>query len=137
MSSRLRPLARQLPAGVFRFDPATLAANSGDAWMASALPEAVAFPRNTAQISKILAFCHRKKIPVTARGGGRGYVGGCVPLKGGVVLSLLRMNRVLEISRSDGLAVVQPGVITGFLASAVSRKGLFYPPDPASLKEST
>ena len=137
MSSRLRPLARQLPAGVLRFDPPTLTANSGDAWMASALPEAVAFPRNTAQISKILAFCHLRRIPVTTRGGGRGYVGGCVPVKGGLVLSTIRMNRILEISKSDGLAVVQPGVITGFLASAVSRQGLFYPPDPASLNEST
>ena len=137
MSARLRPLARQLPAGILRFDPATLRASSGDAWMASALPEAVAFPRNTAQVSKILAFCHRRRIPVTTRGGGRGYVGGCVPVKGGLVLSTIRMNRILEISKADGLAVVQPGVITANLAATVARKNLFYPPDPASLKEST
>ena len=137
MSSRLRPLARQLPAGTVRFDPVTLRANSGDAWMVSALPDAVAFPRTTAQVSKILAFCHRKRIPVTTRGGGRGYVGGCVPVRGGLVLSLVRMNQILEISRSDGVAVVQPGVITVTLASAAARKNLFYPPDPASLKEST
>jgi glycolate oxidase len=137
MSARLCPLARQLPAGILRFDPATLRANSGDAWMASALPEAVAFPRNTAQVSKILAFCHRRRIPVTTRGGGRGYVGGCVPVKGGLVLSTIRMNRILEISKADGLAVVQPGVITANLAATVARKNLFYPPDPASLKEST
>jgi glycolate oxidase len=130
-------LARQLPAGILRFDPATLRANSGDAWMALALPEAVAFPRNTAQVSKILAFCHRRRIPVTTRGGGRGYVGGCVPVKGGLVLSTIRMNRILEISKADGLAVVQPGVITANLAATVARKNLFYPPDPASLKEST
>lgn len=137
MSARLRPLARFLPAGLIRFDPPTLRANAGDAWMAAALPEAVAFPRTTAQVSKILAFCHRKKIPVTSRGGGRGYVGGCVPVKGGLVLSTIRMNRILEISKSDGITVVQPGVITATLASAVTRKNLFYPPDPASLKEST
>jgi len=137
MSSRLRFLARSLPAGVIRFDPATLRANSGDAWMASALPEAVAFPRNTAQVSKILAFCRRKRIPVTTRGGGRGYVGGCVPVLGGLVLSTIRMNRILEISKPDGVAVVQPGVITAKLASAAAKNGLFYPPDPASLKEST
>lgn len=137
MSARLRPLARQLPAGILRFDPATLRANSGDAWMALALPEAVAFPRNTAQVSKILAFCHRRRIPVTTRGGGRGYVGGCVPVKGGLVLSTIRMNRILEISKADGLAVAQPGVITADLAATAARKNLFYPPDPASLKEST
>ena len=137
MSPRLRPLARRLPAGTLRFDPATRRANSGDAWVASALPDAVAFPRTTAQVSKILAFCHRKRIPVTTRGGGRGYVGGCVPVRGGLVLSTIRMNRILEISKTDGLAVAQPGVITAQLASSVVRKNLFYPPDPASLKEST
>lgn len=137
MSPRLRPLARRLPAGMLRFDPATRRANSGDAWVASALPDAVAFPCTTAQVSKILAFCHRKRIPVTTRGGGRGYVGGCVPVRGGLVLSTIRMNRILEISKTDGLAVAQPGVITAQLASSVVRKNLFYPPDPASLKEST
>ena len=137
MSSRLLPLARSLPAGMIHFDPDTLRANSGDAWMASALPEAVAFPRNTSQVSKILSFCHRKRIPVTTRGGGRGYVGGCVPVRGGLVLSTIRMNRILEISQPDGVAVVQPGVITAKLASTAARKNLFYPPDPASLKEST
>jgi len=137
MSSRLRPLVRQLPPGILRFDAPTLRANSGDAWMASALPEAVAFPRTTAQVSRILAFCHGRKIPVTTRGGGRGYVGGCVPVQGGLVLSTRRMARILEISKADGVAVVQPGVITAKLASAVARRGLFYPPDPASLKEST
>ena len=137
MRTRLRPLARILSPGMVRFDLAARSANSGDAWMASALPEAVAFPRNTAQVSKILAYCHRKRIPVTTRGAGRGYVGGCVPVKGGLVLSLIRMNRILEISKADGVAVAQPGVITGHLASAAARRGLFYPPDPASLKEST
>ena len=137
MSSRLRPLARQLPAGTVRFDPAILQANSGDAWMASALPEAVAFPRTTAQIAKILGYCRQRRIPVTTRGGGRGYVGGCVPVCRGLVLSLVRMNRILEISKEDGVAVVQPGVITANLAAAAARKSLFYPPDPASLKEST
>lgn len=137
MRTRLRSLIRILPPGMVRFDLPTLRANSGDAWMASALPEAVAFPKSTAQVSKILAYCHRKRVPVTTRGAGRGYVGGCVPVKGGLVLSLIRMNRILEISKADGVAVVQPGVITARLASAAARRGLFYPPDPASLKEST
>ena len=137
MSSRLRPLSRQLPSGMLRFDPATLQANSGDAWMASARPEAVAFPKNAAQVSKILRHCRQTRIPVTTRGGGRGYVGGCVPVRGGLVLSLVRMNRILEISKEDGVAVVQPGVITANLAAAAARRNLFYPPDPASLNEST
>ena len=137
MKSSLRSLARLLPKGVLRFDPATLQANSSDAWVASALPTAVAFPRNTAQVSKILAFTNRHRIPVTTRGAGRGYVGGCVPVRGGLVLSLVKMNRILEISAKDGLAVVEPGVITAKLGSAAARQNLFYPPDPASLKEST
>ena len=137
MKSSLRPLARLLPKGVLRFDPATLQANSSDAWVASALPTAVAFPRNTAQVSKILAFTNRHRIPVTTRGAGRGYVGGCVPVRGGLVISLVKMNRILEISAKDGLAVIQPGVITAKLGYAAARRKLFYPPDPASLKESS
>jgi len=137
MKSALTKLRRLLPPGTLRLDPATLRNNSSDAWMASSLPEAVAFPHNTAQVSKILSFCHRHRIPVTSRGAGRGYVGGCVPVRGGLVLSLVKMNRILEISPADGLAVVQPGVITSHLASAAKRRRLFYPPDPASLKEST
>jgi len=137
MKSSLRPLSRLLPKGVIRFDTSTLEANSSDAWMASSLPEAVAFPRNTTQISKILAYANRHRIPVTSRGSGRGYVGGCVPVRGGLVLSLVKMNRILEISPQDGVAVVQPGVITAKLASAAARRNLFYPPDPASLKESS
>ncbi|NBR70406.1 MAG: FAD-binding protein, partial [Verrucomicrobia bacterium] len=137
MKKLLSQLNRFLPRGTLRMDPLTLKNNSSDAWMASALPDGVAFPRNTAEVSKIVSFCHRHRIPLTTRGGGRGYVGGCVPVKGGLVLSLIKMNRILEISHRDGLAVVQPGVITSKLASAAKRRNLFYPPDPASLKEST
>ena len=137
MKKALSQLSRLLPRGTIRTDSLTLKSNSSDAWMASSLPNAVAFPKSTAEVSKILAFCYRYRIPVTTRGGGRGYVGGCVPVKGGLVLSLIRMNRILEISPRDGLSVVQPGVITSKLASTAKRRYLFYPPDPASLKEST
>ena len=137
MKTRLRQLSRLLPRGTIRFDPSTLQANSSDAWVASFLPDAVAFPKSTAQVSKILAFTHRHRIPVTTRGAGRGYVGGCVPVRGGLVISLVKMNRILQISPADGVAVVQPGVITAKLGSDAMRRNLFYPPDPASLKEST
>ena len=137
MKSHLRQLSRLLPRGTLRFDPPTLQANSSDAWVASSFPDAVAFPKSTAQVSKILAFTHRHRIPVTTRGAGRGYVGGCVPVQAGLVISLVKMNRILEISAADGLAVVQPGVITAKLGSDAMRRNLFYPPDPASLKEST
>ena len=74
--------------------------------------------------------------PIVVRGGGTGYTGGAVPTRGGVVLSLERLNRILEIDEVNLLARVQPNVITGDLQDAVERVGLFYPPDPASLRQS-
>jgi len=112
-----------------------LAIHSTDKWFASAKPEVVVFAESTAQVSALLKFAHERRIPVTPRGSGVGYVGGCVPLSGGIALSLARMNRILEINVEDGVAVVEPGVITGALQSAVAALGWFYPPDPASLKE--
>jgi glycolate oxidase subunit GlcD len=82
-----------------------------------------------------MRFAQERKIPVTARGAGVGYVGGCVPLHGGIALSLARMTQIKEINLEDGVAVVEPGVITGHLQDAVRKLGWFYPPDPASLKE--
>lgn len=84
-----------------------------------------------------MRLANRHRIPVTPRGAGHGYVGGCVPVKGGIVVSLERMNRILEINPGDFVAVVQPGVITQTLQDEVERLGLFYPPDPASRDESS
>jgi glycolate oxidase len=94
-------------------------------------------PETTRQVSLLLEFAWRKQIAVTPRGAGYGYVGGCVPERGGISLSLIRMNQIKEIAVDDGVAVVQPGVITGRFQEAVRRLGLFYPPDPASLKNSS
>ena len=110
-------------------------AHSGDKWFASSQPEVVVFAESTEDVSKVLAFAHHNRIPVTTRGAGIGYVGGCVPVKGGIVLSTARMNGIIAISPEDGVAVVQPGVITGELQKAVRALGWDYPPDPASLKE--
>jgi glycolate oxidase len=82
-----------------------------------------------------MAFANRWGIPVTTRGAGVGYVGGCVPVTGGIVLSVAKMNRIVELNPADGVAVVQPGVITGDLQKAARAVGWDYPPDPASLKE--
>ena len=86
-------------------------------------------------MAAVLRFANKRKIPVTARGAGRGYVGGCVPKKHGIVVSFARMNRILEINPVDGVGVVQPGVITGEFQAQARKHGLLYPPDPASLKE--
>lgn len=116
-------------------DAETLVEHSTDKWFASHLPEVVVFAESTEDVSKLLRYCHDRGVQVTPRGAGVGYVGGCVPMGGGVALSLARMNQTIEINPSDGIAVVQPGVITGELQAAVRAQGMMYPPDPASLKE--
>jgi glycolate oxidase len=131
----LRPLTALFPKGVVVSDAETLAAHAGDAWFASTLPQAVVFPGRAEDVAAVLRFADKSKIPVTARGAGRGYVGGCVPKKHGIVVSFARMNRILEINPVDGVGVVQPGVITGEFQAEARRHGLLYPPDPASLKE--
>jgi glycolate oxidase len=118
-------------------DKATLAAHSSDKWFAAHEPEIVVFARSTSDVSRLLRFASAEKIPVTARGGGFGYVGGCVPVRGGIALSLIRMNRIKEISFADAVAIVEPGVITADLKAAARAKKLFYPPDPASMKDCT
>ena len=118
-------------------DPVKLEENSRDKWFASHLPEVVVAPTCADQVSRLLRFANEREIPVTARGAGYGYVGGCVPVKGGIALSLARMNRIKEIAVADGVAIVEPGVITGDLQREARNSRLFYPPDPASLKNSS
>src|SRR5213595_4131686 len=118
-------------------DPNSIAAHSGDKWFATHSPEVVVFARSTEDVSKLLHFASREKVPVTARGGGFGYVGGCVPARGGIALSLIRMNRIKEINFADAVAIVEPGVFTAELKSAVRTQKLFYPPDPASMRDCT
>ena len=128
----LRQLRKILPSGEVIFDLQTLGKYAGDKWFASHTPDAVALPRSTKSVSALLRFANRHHIPVTPRGAGHGYVGGCVPVHGGIVLSLERMNRIKEINAADFVAVVQPGVNTQTLQETIERRGLFYPPDPAS-----
>ena len=99
-----------------------------------AMPEAVVFAEETGDVSRLLRYCSDNEIPVTPRGLGTGVSGGALPVKGGILLSLERMNRILEIDTDNRMAMVQPGVITGELHKAVEEKELFYPPDPASLE---
>jgi glycolate oxidase len=98
--------------------------------------DVVVLPGSTAEVSAIAKFCDETRTPLVPRGGGTGYTGGAVPVRGGVVVSLERLNRILEIDELNLLAVVEPNVITGDLQDAVERVGLFYPPDPASLRQS-
>ncbi|HOQ62131.1 MAG TPA: FAD-binding oxidoreductase, partial [Vicinamibacterales bacterium] len=99
-----------------------------------ALPEAVVRPQSADEIARILKLANRERIPVTPRGGGSGLSGGAVPVCGGIVLSLDRMNRILEIDVENLCAVVEPGVITNDLDAAARERGLFFAGYPMSLQ---
>ncbi len=128
-------LAALVGSGKVMNSPAVLAENSGDKWSASHLPDVVVFADSTADVSAVVKYANAHRIPVTTRGAGFGYVGGAVPMNGGIVLSTAHMNRILGVYPEDGVAVVQPGVITGDLQAAAHAVGWEYPPDPASLKD--
>jgi glycolate oxidase len=100
-------------------------------------PGAVVLPRDAAEVASVLRLASRLDVPVVPRGAGSGLAGGSVPRGGGIVLSLTLFDRIREISTPDRLAVVEPGVVNAQLQAAVEKQGLFYPPDPASLKQAT
>ena len=112
-----------------------LQVHSTDKWYASHPPQIVVFAESRDDVVAVMKFANQHNLPVTTRGAGVGYVGGCVPIHGGIALSVARMNKILELNPADGVAVVQPGVITGDLQKAAAELGWDYPPDPASLKE--
>lgn len=96
-------------------------------------PDAVVRPASTAEVAAVVKACVQAQVPVTPRGQGTGLAGGAVPVEGGIVLSLERMKRILEVDEANLTATVEPGVVLGDLHRAVEAMGLFYPPDPASL----
>lgn len=114
--------------------PEELVVYSYDATRRESLPWVVVRPRSSREISELLGLANRERFPVVPRGAGTGMSGGSIPIRGGVVLSLERMNHILEIDEQNFIAVVEPGVITGDLQREVESRGLFYPPDPASHK---
>ncbi|HET7698884.1 MAG TPA: FAD-linked oxidase C-terminal domain-containing protein [Vicinamibacterales bacterium] len=117
-----------------RTDAAALEAYGADGMKRGHPADVVVLPDGADHVSAILALCSAHRLPIVPRGGGTGYTGGAVPLHGGVVLSLERMNRILEIDEENLIAVVEPNAVTGTIQDAVERVGLFYPPDPASLR---
>jgi glycolate oxidase len=118
-------------------DPALLGEHGGDESGLCIPPQAVIKAHTTEQVAHLLRLANEHGFPVTPRGGGTGLAGGCVPVQGGVVLTLGEMNRILSIDESNMLAVVQPGVLNQDLKDAAKAVGLCYPPDPASLDTST
>ncbi|RPI51555.1 MAG: FAD-binding protein [Acidobacteria bacterium] len=117
-------------------DIASREAYGTDGTKTGAPADLVVLPGSTQDIAQLARLCDDERVPIVVRGGGTGYTGGAVPIRGGMVMSLERMNRILEIDQVNLLARVQPNVITGDLQDAVERVGLFYPPDPASLRQS-
>ncbi|MGG3433622.1 glycolate oxidase subunit GlcD [Heyndrickxia coagulans] len=102
-----------------------------------AMPDAVVAPRNKAEVQAIVKLCNEYRIPVVPRGSGSNLCAGTCPVEGGIVLIFKHMNRILEIDEENLTVTVEPGVITLDMIKAVEAKGLFYPPDPSSMKIST
>jgi glycolate oxidase len=119
-------------------DKAHLIAYSYDATRTRYEPDAVVFPRDEDDVSRILIYCNKHGIVITPRGAGSGFTGGALPTNGGITLAMEKhMNKILEIDMQNLVAVVQPGVVNKELQRAVEEVGLFYPPDPASEEYST
>ena len=118
-------------------DPLALTAYAADALGHGHPPDLVVRPGSTADVSAVARLCNQYRVPLVVRGAGTGYTGGAVPTRGGVVLSMERLKRIVEIDEVNLLAVVEPNVITADLQRAVEAVGLFYPPDPASLEQSS
>ena len=119
-----------------RTDEASRDSYGADALKRGRPADVVVMPDGAEDVSAVMRLCHDHRVPLVPRGGGTGYTGGSVPMHGGVVLSLERMNRILEIDEDNLVVVVEPNVITGTIQDAVEKVGLFYPPDPASLRTS-
>ena len=110
---------------------------SYDATQQSFLPDVVVHPGSTEEISRVMKLANRELVPVFPRGAGSGFTGGSLPTRGGIVMCTERMDRILLIDEENLVATVEPGVVTEQFQKSVEKLGLFYPPDPASLKFST
>ncbi|AQQ54701.1 FAD-binding oxidoreductase [Planococcus lenghuensis] len=121
-----------------KYSQAQLLAYSYDATANfQAKPDLVLSPRNSEEISEIVKICAKEQIPLVSRGSGTNLAAGTVPSQGGIILLFNKMNRILELDENNLTITVQPGVITQDINAYVEQKGLFYPPDPSSMKIST
>lgn len=135
--AHLRFLEALFPGEGFVGDPAAMAVYGADSSRRAAMPWAVVRPQTEAQIVELLTWAEAERVPLVPRARGTGMSGGAVPAFGGVVVSSLLMNRVLDIDADDFCAEVEPGVVTAEFQALTQKQKLFYPPDPASLKIST
>ena len=140
--SRKRELQRDLEAivgpGAVLSDPEELLVYESDGLtLFRALADFVVFPTSAEHVAAVVRLATRAELPFVARGAGTGLSGGCLPAEGGIVLSMMRMNRVLEVDYDNQLAVVEPGLVNLHLSSRVGPKGYYYAPDPSSQQACT
>ena len=141
-AARKEALRRELTAllgkGSVLFEPEELLVYESDGLVLfRALADFVVFPTSTEQVSAVVKLANREGLPFVARGAGTGLSGGCLPAEGGLVISLMRMNRVLEVDYDNQIAVVEPGLVNLHLSWAVGPKGFYYAPDPSSQQACT
>ncbi len=139
---RKRAIRQQLEAivgrGAVLSDPDELLVYESDGLtLFRALADFVVFPTSAEHVSAIVKLANREELPFVARGAGTGLSGGCLPAEGGVVISLMRMNRVLEVDYDNQIAVVEPGLVNLHLSWAVGPAGYYYAPDPSSQQACT
>ncbi len=117
--------------------PEDLATYGYDGTFEDHRPDVVVLPRTTEQVRDVVKLAAEKRIPLVARGMGSGLAAASVPFQGGIVLSMTRMNRILEIDPVNATVHVEAGIVTADLQTAVEKIGFFYPPDPSSIRHST
>jgi glycolate oxidase len=137
VSAALEELRPLLSPGALLSGEADLAVYSYDAAYDRAKPEGVVLAASVEDVRRAVAFCAKAHLPFVARGAGTNLSGGCVALRGGLVISLARLDKILEVDAAAGVAVVEPGVVNLDLQKRVEPLGFFYAPDPASFKVST
>jgi glycolate oxidase len=140
--TRRQSLRRELaallgPAGVVSDPHELLAYESDGLTLFRALADFVVFPTSAQQVAAVVKLAQREKLPFVARGAGTGLSGGCLPAEGGLVISLMRMNRILEVDYANQIAVVEPGVVNLHLSWEVGPRGFYYAPDPSSQQACT
>lgn len=129
----MKKILDSLPGIKSSTNPEDLICYGFDACGIDSLPSAVLWPETTEDITKIMKHAYANKMHVVPRGAGTGMTGGSVPLKGAAVLSMERMNRIIDLDKDNLTVLVEPGVINGRLQKEVEHHGFFYPPDPASM----
>src|SRR5262250_1545659 len=140
--ARKRSLRRELEGllgkgGVLSEPEELLVYESDGLTLFRALADFVVFPTSVEQVSAVVKLANRESLPFVARGAGTGLSGGCLPAEGGLVISLMRMNRVLEVDYDNQVAVVEPGLVNLHLSWAVGPQGFYYAPDPSSQQACT